>query len=1031
MFFLVTLRAALMTIIAALSRARRPSSGGSAPSVPYLNAITLSGDASVVMTHTTGAYTIAAQTDQNGLPFVGTPGPFTYRSSNPSVATINSTTGVATPVAPGTTNITVQATNSRGTVITSSPANTLTVVAQIATGTIGLSPISATLANPGTRQFTATVFDQATSPNAISGASVSWDTSDHSKATVSGTGLVTAVATTGGTPITLTATSGGASGTASVAVSNASTVTQVIASYNGDPSGQNLFFAGQTYPLAANDQAGNTLAGAGTWASSDGTNAPIDSSSGVVSPNAGMAAVTFTFTHTATGLQGTLTATILKTPPALLNSDAAPNYPTDPDWRNVISANGSQGINVPASTGPGNAKYNIAISPGRITLDSTVLCMGQKTFRCTYQTDNNVPQLQGFLNTASPNTAYPAVHVLWVTRWAPGFNSGVSVPGNNGSYKDGFFLSNAGLSGRTGPDYSNGNGSTANIFIQCNLQVNNSTVGGQAETSVGSTTTEWTSGDWFATYYIYDTPTNNIMRSRSYRWRLGLHPVTDNLFSTTPVQGPMDVGQSVMSMNYLSPFGLNRNIPPTGTLSKNVVFWQAVNGSLYADPWGIQGTQATPTLSGISGGSLAPGDTNKTITLTGTNFNLNTIPVFSNSSILVQSFTVTGGTSMAVIVNVPSNATTGAGTVAISNPVAGVTTSTQVVSVAAPAPPGAPTLSNASAAAFNTLTIPYVQNASGALAASLAWFYRVSGSGSGYTQGSPNVTITSPALGGSGNAQISLPTASTTYDIKMQAVNGGGNSGDSNVVTGTTAAAATLITANLAGDFDADAGTDVSTDGAGVGFWTDQTATAGVLQQGTTGQKPILKLALYNGHNAIRFASTSSQNLTAAAAISAYNSADGTLYVVAKSLADNPASNQRLLANFNGNGGASPEGYLIQKVSGSNQVNLAFGTGSGTAVQLAFTTTASVASGLHCYTAVLDHTTPAETPYFDGIVQTAGTSAYARQATSPNLFSVGSQSGSNNFGDWDVCRVLYYSAIHTPSQVAQNLGFLKTRYGMS
>lgn len=97
-----------------------------------------------------------------------------------------------------------------------SNAITLTVSAQTPTGTIVVAPASATIAVNGAQFLTPTVSDQGTPANVISSTTVTWGSSDATKATVDSTGLVTGVAT--GTA-TITATDGSATGTCAITVS--------------------------------------------------------------------------------------------------------------------------------------------------------------------------------------------------------------------------------------------------------------------------------------------------------------------------------------------------------------------------------------------------------------------------------------------------------------------------------------------------------------------------------------------------------------------------------------------------------------------------------------------------------------------------------------------------------------------------------------------------------------------------------------------------------------------------------------------
>ena len=160
--------------------------------------------ADVDVGQTTTAFT-AVTKDASGNVLTGRT--VTFASNNPSVATIDPTSGVATGVSPGTSQITA---TSEGK--TSSPAATLTVN-PVPVSSVAVDPPTQTVTAGGTATFNATVKDAQGHP--LSGRSVSWDSSDHSVATIDNTGLATSTAP--GTA-TITATSEGKSGTASLQV---------------------------------------------------------------------------------------------------------------------------------------------------------------------------------------------------------------------------------------------------------------------------------------------------------------------------------------------------------------------------------------------------------------------------------------------------------------------------------------------------------------------------------------------------------------------------------------------------------------------------------------------------------------------------------------------------------------------------------------------------------------------------------------------------------------------------------------------
>lgn len=1037
---LTRLRNILMSIVATFRhRGTGTGSGGGGDPIttpPYLASTSLTGDATGIVTHATSAYAIT-QLDQHDIPFAGPPGPFTWQSSNPAVATINSS-GVATCLSAGTTQLTCQVTNTNGAVITSSPPVTLTVSAQVNT-TATISPPSATKAVPNTQQFTATVFDQATVPNVIVGATGTWDTSDHSKATIAADGLATAVATTGGTPVSVTFTAGAAVGTAQLAVNAASAVTAVTANYSNTTRGTLstapcLFFGGNTYPLVATDQSGAVLSGVGSWTSSDPTNAPIDSTTGVVSP-VGITKATFTYKHTSTGLTSTITASVLNGPVTWLKQEPI-SYLSDSQFRANIKSNvtfvlpsGSTQYAVPAPTGGAGALYTDGINEGLISYDPTRPFMGNPGLTQFF------PQNSGAYSILRGSFGAPLgrVWTITATRCDSGFtNAGNGVSPPSASYKYGPYIMRNGLSGRSGSLVTNGTNIDTEVNLLGHLGAGGGQVGGRSEFSIGSVTTEWSNSQWIVDIGLYEIRAGSIMSRRGWRSFIGQHPVTDNKLNASSFGGAMMPGETASRMDTISPFGenMNRTTVVVGGMFKTLGFWGVVDGEAHGDPFGMAGTQPTPTLTGISGGTLTPGDTSKTITLTGT-FTDWCYPVFSNPGIVahftadgVQNLTITA-TTITFLVDVTSTAAAGVGTVYVYNAASQVSTATQVVTVGNVVVPGAPTMSDATTVNFNTVTFPYVLNGSGGVADTLPWRYRATGSGNPFVAGGA-YTLVSPTLAGSGNAVITLPASGTPYDVQFAESNGGGTSAYSSTVTGTTAAAPALITTNLVLKLSSSAGLDVSTNGASVGSMTDQGTTGAVWQQGTASKKPTLVLNAYGSTPAIRCASASSQNLTTAAPVAALNTADKTLYFIGAVRTDNPGGNQHLLNNFNGNGGASQEGYGIQHSNGTTTV--AAIVGSNTVQTTLPYGAVTQASGLHCYTLVLDHTTPSETLYIDGVLQPGGAAAFKAQITAPTPHSIGSQAGSSKFADMDFVLDYEYSGLHTASNVAQNYAYFKSQY---
>lgn len=144
----------------------------------------------------------AAGLDQHGSPIAT--GTVVWSSGTPSVATINAS-GVIVTLAAGQTQITASAGGKAG-------AATLTVT-PAAVASVSIVPAAASVIVGGTQQLAALTVDAG--GNTLSGRVVTWSTSDASKATVSASGLVTAVAP-GSATITATCESRTATATITV-----------------------------------------------------------------------------------------------------------------------------------------------------------------------------------------------------------------------------------------------------------------------------------------------------------------------------------------------------------------------------------------------------------------------------------------------------------------------------------------------------------------------------------------------------------------------------------------------------------------------------------------------------------------------------------------------------------------------------------------------------------------------------------------------------------------------------------------------
>ncbi|MBI3569273.1 MAG: Ig domain-containing protein [Gemmatimonadetes bacterium] len=151
-------------------------------------------------------------------------------------------------------------------------------------GTVQVSPANAALLVGQASQLSAATLDAA--GNALAGRTVTWSSSDAGKASVSSSGLVSAVAPGSAT---ITATSEGRSGTATVTVSPVPVASVAVSATTLQ------LLVGQTQQLTAagKDSVGGALTGRTfTWASSDSTKAKVSATGLVTAVGAGVATIT-------------------------------------------------------------------------------------------------------------------------------------------------------------------------------------------------------------------------------------------------------------------------------------------------------------------------------------------------------------------------------------------------------------------------------------------------------------------------------------------------------------------------------------------------------------------------------------------------------------------------------------------------------------------------------------------------------------------------------------------------------------------
>ncbi len=257
-----------------------------------------------------------------------------WLSGAPAVATIDQT-GRATAIGTGSAIIIATSEGQQAT-------GTLTVTAATVSS-VRVTPANNTLQVGQTQQLSAVVSDGSGNP--LPGKVPTWASSATTVATVSSSGLVTAV---GAGTATITATSDGVDGTASVLVAPVP-----VGSVNVTPSNASLPVGGTlTLQVALADATGNTLPTTGrviTYTSNAATIASVSTAGVVTALSAGSADIVV-------ASEGkSATATITVTAPVVASVDVTPNSST-------LSAGGTVQLTAVAKDANGAPIPGIAIS---------------------------------------------------------------------------------------------------------------------------------------------------------------------------------------------------------------------------------------------------------------------------------------------------------------------------------------------------------------------------------------------------------------------------------------------------------------------------------------------------------------------------------------------------------------------------------------------------------------------------------------------------------------------------------------------
>ena len=171
-----------------------------------------------------------------------------WSSNDPMIASVGASTGIVTGVAAGGP-VTITATSE-------GLSGTAQITVTAAVNTVTVTPANSNLQIGGTVQLTATLRDAAN--NILTERQVSWSSGNTAIATVSTTGLVTAL--TSGGPVNIIATSEGKTGTAQVTVASAPVATVELVGPTRIKVGDDYL-----YVAVAKDAQGNVLDKPVSW----------------------------------------------------------------------------------------------------------------------------------------------------------------------------------------------------------------------------------------------------------------------------------------------------------------------------------------------------------------------------------------------------------------------------------------------------------------------------------------------------------------------------------------------------------------------------------------------------------------------------------------------------------------------------------------------------------------------------------------------------------------------------------------------
>jgi uncharacterized protein YjdB len=235
-----------------------------------------------------------------------------WSSSAPQIASVNGT-GVVTGVSTGEATISATGEGKTGTA--------LVTVFPSPIATISIAPNGGSLPAGATQLFVATPRDAG--GQELTGRTLEWRSSNDAVATISSSGLLTAISP-GTVTVTVSAPGGGPGGTTPTASVQVTVLIEPVVTAVIVPSSASVQ-VGQTVPLTVNlfNSAGDPLSAAGrtiTWSSSAMAVATISASGGVTGVAVGTATITARVTTTgqAGAVQGTAQVTVTNQPAANL-----------------------------------------------------------------------------------------------------------------------------------------------------------------------------------------------------------------------------------------------------------------------------------------------------------------------------------------------------------------------------------------------------------------------------------------------------------------------------------------------------------------------------------------------------------------------------------------------------------------------------------------------------------------------------------------------------------------------------------------